>query len=105
MFSDYVPISDNYGVRGVGNTVTKVAGRGTIKLTFDIGHEKTLTHVLKNVLHLPNATNCLLSISKFAQTNGTANFSKEQVQLLDKEGNLIGTGKMEGGLYFLKARA
>lgn len=67
MFKEYIPVTDGSGVKGVGNLTTKVTGRGTVVLRFDLRAGKSATHKLKNVLHLPMAGICLLSISKLAE--------------------------------------
>ena len=105
MFTDYVPSTGDSIVRGVGNTETKVAGRGTIRLLLDLGNGATSKHTLQNVLHIPSATTCLLSVSKFVQTDGYASFTKSGLHLLNKDGLLLGRGVLERGLYVLQARA
>ena len=67
LFSDYSVLSDNSIVRGVGASA-KVLGQGTIKLSFNLGARKTAIHTLSNVLHIPSAPSCLLSIPKFNET-------------------------------------
>ena len=63
--------------------------------------QPAIVDALSNVLHVPLANACLLSISKFTESNGTAQFRKGQVNLLQADGKLLGVGKGENGLYVL----
>lgn len=105
MFMDYQEISDETGVKGIGSTISQVVGKGTVHLEFDIGMGKPIIHELRDVLHLPNADNCLLSISRLADTGGYAEFMKNSVTIKSKYGNTIGEGDSQRGLYILKAKA
>ena len=67
LFSDYSVLLDNSIVQGMGATA-KVLGQGTINLSFNLGAGKTAIHTLSNVLHIPSAPSCLLSIPKFNET-------------------------------------
>ena len=95
IFSSYEEALPGSVVRGGGNTVVKVAGRGTVRLKFKLGKDNYIRHTLSNVLHVPLANACLLSISKFTESNGTAQFRKGQVNLLQADGKLLGVGKGE----------
>lgn len=53
MFTDYQEISDETRVKGIGSTISRVVGKGTIHLEFDIGMGKPIIHKLRDVLHLP----------------------------------------------------
>lgn len=94
---------DNTSVKGVGNTITKIAGWGTIVLRFDLRAGRSTSHKLKNVLHLPTAGNCLLSILKLVESGGYAEFIGKQMSLKVKGGKVLGTGQLDHGLYILKA--
>lgn len=96
---------DNASVKGVGNTVTKIAGKGTVTLKFDLRQGRSNIHKLKNVLHLPTAGNCFLSISKLAESRGYAEFANKTMSLKAKGGKVIGTGQIDHDLYILKAQA
>ena len=103
MFFDYSALSDDSVVCGVG-TNAKVVGKGTIKLRFNLGSGKSIVHTLTNVLHIPSAPSCLLSIPKFTESlNGNVQFGKGIVRLHKSNGTLIGTGHKINGLYLLKA--
>ena len=103
LFSDYSVLSDNSIVRGVGASA-KVLGQGTIKLSFNLGAGKTAIHTLSNVLHIPSAPSCLLSIPKFNETvHGQVIFKENKVILLNNKGAIIGTGHRIKGLYIMQA--
>ena len=87
----------------MGNLEVKVAGQGTVKLKFKLGKDHYIIHTLGKVLHDPSASTCLLSISKFAESNGIAQFRKGQVYLLQPSGRPLSVGKGENGLYVLDA--
>ena len=66
-----------------------------------LGKNNYIMHTLSNVLHVPSANACLLSISKFTESKGIAQFRKGQVNLLQANGKLLGVEKGEKGLYVL----
>ena len=103
IFTDYTVLLDNSIVRGVGVTA-KVLGKGTIKLSFNFGARKNVIHTLSNVLHIPSAPSCLLSIPKFNETvHGQVIFKENKVILLNNKGAIIGTGHRSKGLYIMQA--
>ncbi len=63
MFKEYSPLSDS-SVGGIAKEPAKAIGRGTVILPFEI-NGRTITHTLTEVLHVPEAPNCLLSSSRF----------------------------------------
>lgn len=105
MFSDYAKVPGDSVVRGVGTTA-KVARKGTIKLRFDLGQNKSVVHTLTDVLHIPSAPSYLLSIPKFTEAvSGHADFRQGKVHLYNKNGNLLGTGDKSRGLYIMNAKS
>ena len=58
-FIDYTPLKDST-IKGLGDPVT-AHGRGTILVNFAV-NGKMIRHQLRDVLHVPDAPNCLLSI-------------------------------------------
>ena len=62
-------------------------------------------HTLNNVLHIPTASTCLLSISKFTETRGYAQFTKDELKLFSANNTLLGVGNGTKGLYLMKAKA
>lgn len=103
MFMEYELVNDNSSMKGVGNKITKVMGKGTIILKFDLRVGKSMTHKLRNVLHLPTARNCLLLISKLMEIGGYTEFTNKKMNLKAKNGRIIGIGELDHGLYTLKA--
>ncbi|PFH46424.1 hypothetical protein AMATHDRAFT_155082, partial [Amanita thiersii Skay4041] len=62
-------------------------------------------HLLRNVLHVPEAPNCLLSISRLDKGGGHVDFNKGTCTLKDKNGRIISEGKLTHQLYLLTGRA
>ena len=100
-YTDFYPIQGT-PVRGIG-TPAIALGYGSLSLDFRVSG-KTLTHKLKNVLYIPEAPNCLLSVSRLDENDGKIIFHKRKCQLENKEGNIIGHGQMKGRLYLLDAK-
>jgi len=90
-------------LNGVGEG-TPVKGRGTVNIKFEFDG-KTLTHQLRNTLYTPDAPNCLLSLSRFDNTNGKVAFNDGMCWLKNKDGKVIGKGFKHQRLYLLAARA
>lgn len=74
-----------------------------MKLDFRVDG-RTITHTLKNVLHAPNATNCLFSVSRFDEAGFRAEFGGGRV-LLKRGQQTVGQGSKHGRLYLLDAHA
>jgi hypothetical protein len=66
---------------------------------------KTICHKLHDVLHMPGALNCLLSVPRIDEAQGHVEFSNGGCTLKDKRGNTIGKGSLFDRLYILKAQA
>ncbi|KAG2053274.1 hypothetical protein BDR06DRAFT_857450, partial [Suillus hirtellus] len=59
---------------------------------------------LRDVLHVPTATNNLISISRLDEQGGRAHFDNGQVTLLDQNRQIIATGCRINRLYILNAK-
>jgi hypothetical protein len=103
-FSNYTPLS-NATIQGVGPTVAVVEGVGTVTLNFQIGKDIVMAHVIRNVLYVPGAPNCLLSLSRFDEGGGKVQFGGGECVLFRKDGRIIGRGRLVDRLYQLDARA
>jgi hypothetical protein len=102
-FIDYYPLQ-NTTIDGIGPNPAMAAGRGTVIVNFSV-EGKIISHRLANVLHVPNAANCLLSGTRFDEGGGTFSGGNGKCSLTNKNGQLVGTGSKTGGLYLLDARA
>jgi len=90
-------------LNGVGEG-TPVKGRGNVNLKFEF-NGKTFDHQLRNTLYTPDAPNCLLSFSRFDDTNGKVDFNDGMCWLKNRDGKVIGKGYKHQWLYLLTARA
>ncbi|KZV53482.1 hypothetical protein F511_14848 [Dorcoceras hygrometricum] len=94
LFHSYIPCAGNQKIKIADGTLSAIAGQGTIVIS------QTIT--LHNVLHVPNLSCNLLSISKLTRDlKCTAQFSSNLCvfQELDS-GKTIGSAKEAGGLYY-----
>ena len=66
---------------------------------------KLVRHVLREVLHAPDADNCLLSISRSDAGGGDVHFKTGEAILRNKRKQTVGIGKVIKRLYLLDARA
>lgn len=67
--------------------------------------EKNVQHWLREVLHVPEAHNSLLSVSRFDEGGGRMDFRDGTCKRYAKENQLVGTAKRCERLYRLDARA
>ena len=65
---------------------------------------KLIRHILRKVLHAPDANNCLLLISCFDAGGGDINFKTGEAILQNKNKQTVGIGKVKNRLYLLDAR-
>jgi len=66
---------------------------------------KIIQHQLYDVLHIPDAPNCLLSISQLDDSGGHVDFRKGGCRLFDVKNQIIGEGWKINRLYQLYAWA
>ena len=76
-FTDYQVLT-NATVKGIGKEPASAAGRGTVMIEFNVDGKK-FQHRMKDVLHVPEAPNCLLSVARFEESGGTVYFKKGKV--------------------------
>ena len=100
-FKEYKPIDGT--ISGIGNSPVRVIGRGTVVLIFDV-NGKSIPHTLSDVLHVPDAANCLVSVSRHDAAGHTAEFCDSGCTLKDKSGRVVGKGQLKNRLYLLFAR-
>jgi hypothetical protein len=90
-YTDFVK-TDPTPIKGIGSPAI-CTGYGTIMIDFKV-KGKTLTHKLHHVLYLPDAPNCLISVSRFDEKGGRAIFCKGECFLEGKDKTIIGYGQM-----------
>jgi hypothetical protein len=64
---------------------------------------KIIRHMLWEVLHAPDAENCLLSISCFDAGGGDIQFKDGKAILWNKSNLTVGIGRVKNRLYLLDA--
>jgi hypothetical protein len=94
LFSSYSPCAGNHKIKIADGSFSAIAGKGSVVLS------PSLT--LKDVLHVPNLSCSLMSVSKLAQDkNCQTNFFRTHCVFQDlNSGKMIGTAKESGGLYY-----
>jgi len=60
----------NTSIQGVGTAAAEAHGMGKVLICCHVGKE-IITHVLHNVLYVPEAPNCLLSASRLDEARGS----------------------------------
>ena len=63
-----------------------------------------ICHQLRDVLHMPDAPNCLLSIPRIDEAQGHVEMQGGKCTIKDKNGIIIGKGNLSGRLYILEAK-
>src|SRR5271163_3526243 len=91
-------------LNGVGKKGTPMTGRGTIRIKFDF-NGKIFYHQLRDTLYVPNAPNCLLSLSRLDDGGGSVDFKAGICWIKDKGKKVVGKGYKSHRLYMLYARA
>ena len=94
LFSTYSPCVGNLKVKIVDGTFSLIDGKGSIRICESI--------TLKPVLHVPNLSRNLLSISQLSkQSNCSAKFLHSHYVFQDlSSGKTIGSAKEREGLYY-----
>jgi hypothetical protein len=94
----------NTTVTGLSKTKAVVEGRGTVTLDFSVNNQ-VIQHKLIDVLHVPEAPNSLLSVSRLDEIGGKVTFANGKCEIHSSTNQLIGTGKKVDRLYLLDAKA
>ncbi|CAJ2656645.1 unnamed protein product [Trifolium pratense] len=94
LFSSYSPCAGNHKIKIADGSFSAIAGKGSVVLS------PSLT--LKDVLHVPNLSCSLMSVSKLAQDrNCQTIFFRTHCVFQDlNSGKMIGSAKESGGLYY-----
>ncbi|KAF8285293.1 hypothetical protein DL93DRAFT_2069451, partial [Clavulina sp. PMI_390] len=79
-------------------------GVGTVTLLATV-NGKSSRVLLKDVVHMPSALNCLLSIRKFDDAGGSAQFKSKNVNIFGADGKIVLQGQAHNRIYRLNARA
>ena len=100
-FTEFYPLT-NTTIQGVGNDPISEQGRGTVILKFDFDG-KSYRYQLRNTLYVPDAPNCLLSISRLDDMGGHVEFRNGECILKDKGNHIVGKGyKITDSTYSLR---
>ena len=102
-FIDYYPLT-NSTITGIGPTPASALGKGTVMVHMSVNGQ-TIPHRLCDVLHVPNAPNCLLSAARFDDAGGKFEGGDGRCFLKNKTSNIIAEGTRIGRLYLLNGRA
>lgn len=94
LFHTYIPCPGNKKVRLADGSFTPIAGKGSVKISNAI--------TLESVLHVPNLSCNLLSVSKLSRnSNCLVIFSPQKCVFQDRNlGKEIGSAREDGGLYY-----
>ena len=102
-FTGYTKLG-NTTVQGLGEVPAQAKGQGSVTIEFTM-EGKIIQHKLKDVIHIPEAPNSLLSISRFDESEGYVGFQNGTCRLYVKGDTLVGTGQKINRLYRLDARS
>lgn len=94
LFSTYFPCPGNEKIRIADGSFSRIAGKGFVKLSENIG--------LKSVLHVPKLACNLLSVSKLSKdSNCRSTFFDSHCEFQDRSsGRMIRSNKMIDSLYY-----
>ena len=81
----------------------EVSGCGTVQIKFEFDG-KMFVHQLHDTLYVPNAPNCLMSLSRIDDGGGSVDF-KDGLCWIRNGNKIIGKGYKQQRLYMLHARA
>ena len=99
-FIEYYPL-ENATINAIGPNPAIPIGRGTVIVNFSV-RGKIIPHRLSNVLHVPNAANCLLSGTRFDEGGGTFIGGNGKCSLKDRNRELWEQGiKLTGYTYWM----
>jgi hypothetical protein len=98
----YTPLEDS-PVQGLGSIPAQATGCATVTTNFTV-KGSNIRHKLQDVLHVPEAPNSLLSVSRIDNSSGHTSFRNGNCKLYSKANQLIGTRVKLGRLYILDAR-
>ena len=88
---------------GDGHTLSATeTGDVTVKLILSDG--KTKRCRLQNVLHVPELSYNLLSVSRIAETGKRVKFYPNECQILDRDDKVVALGVKRGNLYYLSCQ-
>ncbi len=90
-------------ITGVGDARVKAVGCGSVILTSHVDGE-THTIALNDVLHVPSATDNLLSVGRFVERGNTFVATKFGAFLFDSNESLIATAKLDDSLFHLDVK-
>lgn len=82
------------------NTNFKSQSIGTAEIQISNGYENTTVEV-KETLYIPEATANLLSVSKIVKNGHSVHFTSEGGQIMNENGDVIGTATEINGIYKL----
>ena len=96
LFDSYIPCSGDKKVRIADGNFSPIVGKGLIRLSERID--------LKSVLHVPNLTCNLLSVSKLSRDSNCCVIFHESYCLFQDQssGKTIGSARMINGLYYFE---
>ena len=101
-FTEFYPVEEI--LNGVSEKGTPVTGHGTVRIKFEFDG-KQFIHQLCDTLYVPNAPNCVLSLSQIDDGGGLVDFKDGICWIRDKSKKIIGKGYKHHRLYMLYARA
>lgn len=100
-FSDY-EVLQRPGQVSVGDgRVLKVVGRGKVRLVMRLLGDKVKRCVLHDVLHVPDLSCNLVSVSKASERGKVTEFNESGCQLKKPDGTVVAVAVRCGSLYFL----
>ena len=100
MMVDYVHFTNSQKVRLGDNRVVQALGKGNIWLNIKRGNVFQPTRLV-DVLYVPDLAKNLFSASVVAKRGYSIKLHQSGCVILDKAGNIMGSGKLQNNLYVL----
>lgn len=103
LFSQYEQAREGDYLYVANGQTAKIHGRGEVIIRFP-GKERVHTATIADVLHVPNMTVNLLSVSAMAK-KGIRTVAEGDRMVLSKNGKIVAKAKLRGSTYLLEAVA
>ena len=105
MFTDYSELQKLGEVTVGDGRVLKIIGQGTVRLLMKLPGGKVQRCMLNDVLHIPDLSYNLESVSKASEKGKVTEFDGVDCRIRNAEGRVVAMATRCGSLYFLDCQS